>query len=392
VQEAALRPLPWAIPLADYAVIYPCCRRRRAQRRRQLLCSANRGRVHPHAGRDAAALEGVRRAARPSTALFGSGVGQRGLPLPERRRDSAGGQRGAEQATRGEVCSREGAWACRSDPSQAGRVCDRGAEPARGGFFRRRGSPNSVNAVRRSAVQLLTTPAVLARSARTRRGRGRVSHGTGRRSSGSGASPRMLVMDRSDAPVGRMRVIDLGVGAVVPEVCWMLSELGAEGIKIESRVNLDFLRAVTLEPDTPNRAWTSMTSRGAKEVCLNLRTPRGPPSWPSAVATAGRRRRETIAGGVVRSWSSTTRMSGVCGRTYLPGFSGIRPQWAARRDGRVRPAQRRVAGVHWLWNHPTHPIPPARRSPPRSHRQSDGGGGPCWPRSSTGGHGQRAID
>src|SRR5437016_2691078 len=42
-------------------------------------------------------------------------------------------------------------------------------------------------------------------------------------------------------PLAGMRVINLGVGAVVPEVCWLLGELGAEVVKLESRANVDFL-------------------------------------------------------------------------------------------------------------------------------------------------------
>src|SRR5207253_1189607 len=77
-------------------------------------------------------------------------------------------------------------------------------------------------------------------------------------------------------PLAGMRVINLGVGAVVPEVCWLLGELGAEVVKIESRANVDFLRRVTIEPDTPNRAWTfNDENRGQESVCLDLATVRG---------------------------------------------------------------------------------------------------------------------
>ena len=78
------------------------------------------------------------------------------------------------------------------------------------------------------------------------------------------------------APLAGVRVVHLGVGAVVPELCGLLGELGAEVIKIESRANLDFLRRVTFERDQPNRSWAfNAECRGQKSVCLDLRTPRG---------------------------------------------------------------------------------------------------------------------
>jgi len=73
-----------------------------------------------------------------------------------------------------------------------------------------------------------------------------------------------------------IRVINLGVGAVVPEACWVLAELGAEVVKIESRANLDFLRKASPDPGEPNRAWVFNTEcRGQKSVAVNLATARG---------------------------------------------------------------------------------------------------------------------
>src|SRR5262249_22405156 len=73
-----------------------------------------------------------------------------------------------------------------------------------------------------------------------------------------------------------IRVVDLGVGVAVPEAGWLLAELGAEVIKIESRVNLDFLRRVTVEPDQPDRSLQfNDASRGHLGVTLHLTTVRG---------------------------------------------------------------------------------------------------------------------
>jgi crotonobetainyl-CoA:carnitine CoA-transferase CaiB-like acyl-CoA transferase len=99
-----------------------------------------------------------------------------------------------------------------------------------------------------------------------------------------------------------MRVIDLGVGAVGPEICWLLVELGAEVIKIESRENLDFMRLTSIEPGQPNRAFGFNTAaRGQKSVCLNLRTARGRELALQLCATADVVV-ENNRGGVVQQW------------------------------------------------------------------------------------------
>jgi crotonobetainyl-CoA:carnitine CoA-transferase CaiB-like acyl-CoA transferase len=67
----------------------------------------------------------------------------------------------------------------------------------------------------------------------------------------------------SDPILAGVRVVDLGVGVAVPEAGWLLAELGAEVVKIESAANLDFLRRVTIEPNQPNRSMNSTTRRAA---------------------------------------------------------------------------------------------------------------------------------
>src|SRR2546425_694453 len=99
-----------------------------------------------------------------------------------------------------------------------------------------------------------------------------------------------------------VRVIDLGVGVAIPECGWLLAELGAEVIKIESQANVDFLRRVTVEPDAPDRSWTfNDASRGHLSVCLDLRTPRGR-ALALDLCAASDVVIENNRGGVVRAW------------------------------------------------------------------------------------------
>ncbi len=159
-------------------------------------------------------------------------------------------------------------------------------------------------------------------------------------------------------PLRGMRVINLGVGAVGPEVCWLLGELGTEVIKVESRANLDFLRAVTVEPDTPNRAWTFNTEcRGQKSVCLDLRAARGRELALQLCATADVVV-ENNRGGVVRRWGldydDVRRVRPDVIYVASQGFGRGGPLGDAQAFG---PLNSSFAGANWLWNHPEAPYP-----------------------------------
>lgn len=161
-----------------------------------------------------------------------------------------------------------------------------------------------------------------------------------------------------EPPLVGMRVIDLGVGAVAPEVGWLLAEFGAEVIKIESQANLDFLRAVTIEPDSPNRAWTfNSESRGQKSVCLDLNTPDGRALALRLCATADIVL-ENNRGGVVRQWAldyeDVRRVRPDVIYLASQGFGRGGPLGEAPAFG---PLNSSFSGANWLWNHPDAPYP-----------------------------------
>ncbi len=90
--------------------------------------------------------------------------------------------------------------------------------------------------------------------------------------------------ERAVPPLGRgrgllldgVRVIEFGVAAVVPEMCAVLSELGADVIKIESRANLDVLRMGSGRIELMDRNFTfNDECRGRRSVALDLNTERG---------------------------------------------------------------------------------------------------------------------
>jgi benzylsuccinate CoA-transferase BbsF subunit len=155
-----------------------------------------------------------------------------------------------------------------------------------------------------------------------------------------------------------VRVVHLGVGAVVPELCGLLGELGADVVKIESRVNLDFLRRVTFEPDRPNRAWTFNTEcRGQKSVCLDLGTARGR-ELALRLCAAADVVAENNRGGVVAEWGldyeDVRRVRADVVYVSSQAFGRGGPLGEASGFGPLNCA---FAGLAVLWNHPDAPYP-----------------------------------
>ena len=148
-----------------------------------------------------------------------------------------------------------------------------------------------------------------------------------------------------------IRVVDLGVGVAVPEAGWLLAELGAEVIKIESRANLDFLRRVTVEPDQPDRSMQfNDASRGHLGVALDLTAARGR-ELALELCAAADVVLENNRGGVVQRWDLD-----------YPTVRARRPDviyYASQAFGRggplgvasaYGPLNSAFAGLTWLWN------------------------------------------
>jgi crotonobetainyl-CoA:carnitine CoA-transferase CaiB-like acyl-CoA transferase len=154
-----------------------------------------------------------------------------------------------------------------------------------------------------------------------------------------------------------VRVVELGVAAVVPELCWVLSELGAEVIKIESRAHLDVLRNATLDGQ-PNRSWTfNDECRGRKSVCLDLGTKRGRELALDLCARA-----DVIAenhrGGVLRQlgldYDSVRPRNPAVIYFSSQGYGRGGPLGEMQSFGPLNAA---FAGVQLLWNHGDAPYP-----------------------------------
>jgi crotonobetainyl-CoA:carnitine CoA-transferase CaiB-like acyl-CoA transferase len=213
------------------------------------------------------------------------------------------------------------------------------------GYFRRTGFPHVGAApFAPSPFNFSRTPAVLARPAPAR----------GQDDGGFAAPTREAVRGEAAArpALEGIRVVDLGVGVAIPETGTLLAELGAEVVKVESVANLDFLRRLTVEPDTPNRSWTfNDASRAHESVALDLRTPRGR-ELALALCAKADVVIENNRGGVCRSWGldydDVRRVRPDVIYVSSQGFGRGGPLGEASAYGPLNSA---FAGVTWLWNH-----------------------------------------
>ena len=157
----------------------------------------------------------------------------------------------------------------------------------------------------------------------------------------------------SEPVLAGMRVINLGVGAVGPELCWVLRELGAEVIKIESGAYPDFMRRLTPELDNPNTSFPfNDDGRGQKSVCLDMRSARA-----REIALQLCARADVVVenhrGGVVRAWGldypDVRRVHPAVIYVASQGYGRGGPLGEAPAFGPLATA---FAGATWLWNHP----------------------------------------
>jgi crotonobetainyl-CoA:carnitine CoA-transferase CaiB-like acyl-CoA transferase len=153
-----------------------------------------------------------------------------------------------------------------------------------------------------------------------------------------------------------LRVVEFGMAAVVPELSLVLSELGADVIKIESETHLDVLRASGMGRINCGFAFNA-ECRGRRSVALNLETEEG----------------RRLALGLCRSADVVAEnyRGGVLSRLGL-GYEQVKEvnpsvvyvtSQGYGRDGPLAempaygPLNLGFVGLHHLWNHPDVPYP-----------------------------------
>ncbi len=162
-------------------------------------------------------------------------------------------------------------------------------------------------------------------------------------------------------PLEGIRVVNLGQGAVIPELCRVMGEFGADVINVESEVYPDFMRrgGRTPEgtPDLNNSAGYNEANRGQRSFAVNLRSEEGPDIVRRLIETA-----DVVAENnrayVTKSWGLD--YEGV--REFKPDIVYV----SANGFGRGGPSEDFAAfgpnlaphfGLTYLWGHPDDEFP-----------------------------------
>lgn len=150
--------------------------------------------------------------------------------------------------------------------------------------------------------------------------------------------------------LSEVRVVEFGMAAVVPEATWMLSDLGADVIKIESVAHPDSLRFAGR--GDLNKAFPfNAESRGRRSVALDMNTERGR-ELALELFMAADVVAENLRGGSLDKlglgWDDMSAkrpdLVYVCSQGYgRGGPMGKMPAYG--------PLNASFAGAHWLWNH-----------------------------------------
>ncbi len=153
-----------------------------------------------------------------------------------------------------------------------------------------------------------------------------------------------------DLLLSGIRVIEFGAAAVVPEMCWLLTELGAEVIKLESRTHPDVLR-ISESGDLDARFAFNAECRGRKSVALDLASDKGREIAFELCASADIVAENFRGGSLNKMGLSYEALS-----TANPSLIYVSSQGYGRggpmgETAAFGPINSAFAGIHKLWNH-----------------------------------------
>ncbi len=155
-----------------------------------------------------------------------------------------------------------------------------------------------------------------------------------------------------------VRVVEFGVAAVVPELCGVLSELGADVIKIESMANPDVLRMGSGKVELINTSFAfNEECRGRRSVALDLTTERGRELALALCATADVVAENQRGGALDRRGLGYDAVRTVNPRVIYASSQGYGRGGPFGEMPAYGPLNAGFSGVHLLWNHPDAPYP-----------------------------------
>lgn len=160
-----------------------------------------------------------------------------------------------------------------------------------------------------------------------------------------------------DLPLGGVRVVEFGAAAVVPEMCGVLSELGADVIKVESLAHPDVLRSAAGGPQLNASFAFNCEGRGRRSVAIDITTERGRDVALALCATADIVA-ENFRGGVLEraglGYEAVRAVNPSVIYVASQGYGRGGPYGEMPAFG---PLNAGFAGLHHLWNHPEAPYP-----------------------------------
>jgi crotonobetainyl-CoA:carnitine CoA-transferase CaiB-like acyl-CoA transferase len=154
-----------------------------------------------------------------------------------------------------------------------------------------------------------------------------------------------------------VRVVELGAAAVVPEMSGVLSELGAEVIRIESAAHPDVLRLASRTGDLNKAFAFNAENRGRESVVIDLGTEEGR-ELAFDLCTRADVVAENQRGGVMeRLGLGYERVRAVRPDIIYASSQGYGRGGPLGEMPAYGPLNSGFAGVHLLWNHPDAPYP-----------------------------------
>jgi crotonobetainyl-CoA:carnitine CoA-transferase CaiB-like acyl-CoA transferase len=153
-----------------------------------------------------------------------------------------------------------------------------------------------------------------------------------------------------------VRVVEIAFGQLVPQLCGVLSEFGADVIKIESLAHPDLLRAAGGGRINCSFAFNS-EARGRRSVALDLRTEEGrriAMELCSAADVVAENHRGGVLDGLGLGYEDVKKRNPSVVYVSSQGYGRGGPLGRRQAYGPLNAA---FAGAQVLWNHPEAPYP-----------------------------------